>query len=403
MKYIHFVIISTCILLLCITPAAGLKTEAMIHYSEPDVSIGDEIFLEQGYSVKVLDMNSNSGDIWIELYRDGDKVELDDNFAKEDEALEYIRTVIEDEDDDKEVDYFILSIISEGSVKESDGEIYSTIYIEQYLDPVEDFNDYLLMDRDFSLKAGSERRLSGLYTIEASDVDDGEVTFELRFDDRLLKEDEVEEDDYFYYTVYSETGPQTVFLAYLEGLFETDGGTTVFIDHVFLQQDTVSGIADVPESIDINVTSPLGDGLKAGRIAIVDYYLDDSYEEVRILLDGEVLDTRKEVSPGTYKAVTGELDSGIHKVTLMTLDENDDISYYSEEFSVSVNIQDNIGESIAELANSAAEGLGKDNSSANSSSDMSGPLLPSDISNILSLLVSAFVFVVLIWFFKKFL
>ena len=154
MKYIHFVIISVCILLLCVSPASGVRTKAMIHYSEPQVAVQDEIFLEQGYSFKVLDMNSKSGDVWIELYLNGEEVELDDNFAKEDQPLEYIRSIVEDEDDDEdeEIDYFILKITTEGDVDEEDGVVYSTLYIEQYMDPVEDVENYLLLDKSYSLK-----------------------------------------------------------------------------------------------------------------------------------------------------------------------------------------------------------------------------------------------------------
>ncbi|WP_406656433.1 hypothetical protein V7O62_11300 [Methanolobus sp. ZRKC2] len=404
MKYIHFVIICICVVFLCVSPVAGLETKTMIHYSEPDVSVRDEIFLEQGYSLRVLDMNSKSGDVWISLYLNGEEIELDDNFAKEDDSLEYIRSVIvdEDEDDETEIDYFILRITPEGSVKNSDGKLYSTIYIEQYLDPVEDVDDYLILDKSYSLKKGDELELAGLYTIEATDVDDDELSLELRLNGKLLKEDKVEEGEYFHYSVYSDTGPQTIFLANVKGFFETDEGITVFLNHVLLQQDTVSGNTGVPESIDIDVESPVDGGLKAGRVAIINYYLDESYSEVRILIDGEVMDSRNQVSPGTYKAVTGELDAGIHKATLMTIDDDDDASYYSEEFSVSVNIKDNITESIVEFASSAAEGFEKDNSSTNVSSKLPVPSLPSDVSNALSLIVTIGVFIIFIWFFRKF-
>ena len=52
-------------------------------------------------------------------------------------------------------------------------------------------------------------------------MDDDEVTFELRLNGKLLKEDEVEDDEYFYYTVYSDGNPETVFLANVKAFFET--------------------------------------------------------------------------------------------------------------------------------------------------------------------------------------
>ncbi len=395
-------------LILCISPVSGIRSEAMIHYSEPAVSVEDEIFLEQGYSFKVADMNSKSGDILIELYLDGEEIELDDNFAKEDNPLEYVRSIVEDADDDevKEVDYLILRITPEGSVKKSDDGIYSTIYIEQYIDPVEDVDDYLILDKSYSLNDDSELELAGLYTLTSTGVDDGEVSLELRLSGKLVKEDEVEEGDYFYYTVYSSKQPRTIFLANVKAFFETDDSITVFLKHVSLQQNSISGTDsddEYSDGVDINVESPVDGGLKAGRVAIVNYYVDESFPEVRIMVDGELVDSRRYVNPGIYKTVTDELDSGVHKATLMAIGEDDDISYYSEEFSVSVNIKENITESIIEMANSATEGLGNDDGSDNSTV-FSLPSLPSNssISSMLSLIVTAGVFVVFLMFFNKF-
>ncbi|TQD23966.1 hypothetical protein [Methanolobus vulcani] len=416
MKYIHFVIISVCILLLCVSPASGVTTKTMIHYSEPQVTVQDEIFLEQGYSFKVLDMNSKSGDIWIELYLNGDEVELDDNFAREDEPLEYVRSVVEDEDDDEEeVDYFILRITTDGDVDKEDGVVYSTIYVEQYMDPVEDIGDYLLLDKSYSLKTDSELELSGIYTLEATDVDDDEVTLELRLDGKLLKEDEVEADDYFYYTVYSDGNPETLFLANVKAFFESGDEVTVFLNHVSLKQSQSSS-DELPNGLDIDVSSPVDGGLKAGRIAIVSYSLDESFSEVRILVDGEVLDSRHNVSSGVYKAVTDEMDAGIHKATLITINEDDESSYYSEEFSVSVNIKDNITESIVKIANTAASEISNTyNLTTNSSADteessesqdsdvsLSSWTSSTGVSNAFSLIVTAGVFLLFFKFFNKF-
>jgi hypothetical protein len=400
-----------------VSPASGVTTKTLIHYSEPQVTVQDEIFLEQGYSFKVLDMNSKSGDIWIELYLNGEEVELDDNFAREDEPLEYIRSVVEDEDDDEEeVDYFILRITTDGDVDKEDGVVYSTIYVEQYMDPVEDIEDYLLLDKSYSLKTDSEMELSGIYTLEATDVDDDEVTLELRLDGKLLKEDEVEADDYFYYTVYSDGNPETLFLANVKAFFESGDEVTVFINHVSLKQSHSISSDELPDGLDIDVSSPVDGGLKAGRIAIVSYSLDESFSEVRILVDGEVLDSRHNVSSGVYKAVTDEMDAGIHKATLITINEDDESSYYSEEFSVSVNIKDNITESIAKIANTAATEISNTyNLTTNSSADTEESSQSQDsdvsisswtsstgVSNAVSLIVTAGVFLLFFKFFNKF-
>jgi hypothetical protein len=389
---------------MCAFPAAGVSTGAMVHYSEPSLIIQDELFLEQGYSVKVVDMNSKSGDMLIDIYLNGKPVKLEDNLAKKDAPLEYIRSVAEDEDNDKEADHLILRITPKGSVKISGDELHSTIYIEQYLDPVENAGDYLILDKSYTLKSDSGLELAGLYTLEVGDVDEGEVSLRLRLDGRLLKEDEVAAGDYFYYTVYSDDGPRTIFLASVKAFFQTEDSITVFLKHVSLRQGNISGTsAGSSDVIDIEVSSPVDGGLKAGRIAIISYYLNDSFPEVRVLVDGELVDSRKYVNPGTYKAVTDELDAGIYKVTLMLVDNDRNDSYYSEEFSVSANIKEDITGSIMGIASSATENIGKDNSSSNTSSGTFLPSLPStsNISNIVSLIVTAGVFFLFFVFFRK--
>jgi hypothetical protein len=404
MKYIHFVMVCVCLLVLCVSPVSGVETETIIHYSEPAVSVQDKITLEQGYSFKVVDMNSKSGDVMIELYLNGEEIDLGNNFAAEDNPLEYVRSVADD--DDEEVDYFIMRITPKGSVKESDGKYYSIIYIEQYLDPVEDIDEYLILGESYSFKSDSDFKLANSYTLDVAGIEDNELSLELRLNGKLLKEDDVEEGEYFYYTVYSGNQPDTIFLANVKAFIESDDSTTVFLKQVSLKQNSKSvpdkDAAAVPEEIDIDVESPVGGDLKAGSIAIITYGVDEAFTEVRILVDGEFVDSRNDVSKGTYKAVTGEMDAGIHDVMLIMID-GEDFSYYSEDFSVSVNIKDNITESIAGIASSAAESIVRDNSSSNVSFNSSMPSTSgSSISNVISLIVTVGVFVVFFVFYNKF-
>ncbi|MDG6242874.1 MAG: hypothetical protein QCH31_00570 [Methanolobus sp.] len=403
MKYIRFVIIFICLLFMCAFPGAGVSTETMVHYSEPSVTIKDELFLEQGYSVRIVDVSSNTGEMLIDVYLHGKPVKIENNLAKKDVPLEYIRSVVTD--NEKEKDYLILRITPKGSVKRSGGDFYSTVYIEQYLDPVEDVGHYFLLDKSYSLKSGYELDLAGLYTLETGGVDDETVSLRLKYDGKLLKEDEVGYEDYFYYTVYSENGPRTIFLANVKAFFQSDDSTTVFLKHVSLRQEQISEIgAGSGDAVDIEVISPVEGGLKAGHVAIISYILNVPSPEVKVLIDGEIIDSRKYVHPGTYKAVTGELDAGIHNVTLMMLDNDGHFSYYSREFSVSSNIRNNITGSIMGIASSATGSIGEENSSSNKSSVLSLQSLPltSNISNIISLVVTAGVFFVFFVFLKKF-
>jgi len=75
MRYIHFVLVGLCIVLSAfVSPAYGTEANAMIHYSETFVEIQDELALEQGYSIKVLDISPTNGNSWIELYLNGSQI-----------------------------------------------------------------------------------------------------------------------------------------------------------------------------------------------------------------------------------------------------------------------------------------------------------------------------------------
>lgn len=391
---------------MCVSPASALETGPMIHYSEPGVNVQDEVVLEQGYSFKVVDMNSNTGAILIKLYLNSEEIDLDDNFAEEDDPFEYIRSVV-DEDDDEE-DHLILRITPKGSVKNVDGKYYSTLYIEQYLDPVENIDDYLILDEAYSLKSDSDIEFADIYTLEITGIEDDAVSLEFSLNSKVLKEDEVKEGDYFYYTTYSGSQPEAVFLAHVRAFIESGDAVTVFFDEVSLKQIS-SGSKDnddeAPDKIDIRVGSPVGGDLKAGDVAIITYDLNEAFTEVRILVDGEFVDSRKDVSKGSYKAVTDELGAGIHNVMLIMIDD-DKFSYYSEDFSVSVNIKDNITQSISGIASSAVESIINNNNSSNESS-MEAPITTSSssgsgFSSMLSLVITAGVFVVFFIFYNKF-
>ncbi|MEZ5334670.1 MAG: hypothetical protein R2741_05240 [Methanolobus sp.] len=409
MKYIHFVIVLICLLAVGIYPASALETEAMIHYSEPAVNAGDEITLEQGYSMKISDLNSKSGDVMLKLYLNGEEVDLDDNFASDDDPMEYVRTVTDDDDD--EMEYLVLRVTPKGTVKESGGDYYSTIYIEQYLDPVENIDDYLILDESYSFESDRGLELADIYEIEVTGTEDNKLLMELILNDDVVVMDEVGEDEYFYYTTYKGNQPNAVLLARVKAYIEGDDSITVFLDQVSVKQISKSrDDGDVPDDIDIEVASPVAGGLKAGRVAIITYDLDEAFTEVRILVDGEFLDSRNDVSKGSYKAVTDELDAGIHTVMLIMID-GEAFSYYSEDFSVSVNIKDNISGSISEMADSAVDSIsGKANVSVNTTENSSDDVPEesgseksgSGFSNVVSLLVTAGVFVVFFVFYNKF-
>jgi hypothetical protein len=311
MKIIRF---TAALLLVLLTTAlcAAVDEEAPVLYYETEVSIGDVFELQQDYSMEIVDINSNDGDLWIRVSLDGD--EVDNGFCREDDPYEYILE-IEDEDDEDETEEYRIVRVSFIEKDEVDDETISEILIEQFLDPERSDSDFLMVGKGASVKENEEKELENGYVITSDDVDDDAATLILEKDGNILKQEEdLEEGDIFSYTVVDDGKINTIFMAYVKTLFEGTDSNTLILENVALRED--EGI-DSGLSLDISV-----DDISAGDEAIISYTLDEYVSRAEVFLDGELIDRRNEVDAGTYRAVTDELDAGTYEVTVSTVTED---------------------------------------------------------------------------------
>ena len=108
MRNIQYIILTfLAISFLAIPAMATEPDEPIIHYSEMIIEIDTELELAQDYTVHIVDINKNDGDIWVEVLRDGKDLEDGDGLGTEDDPFEYVR-VIEDEEDDEEDEEFLI-------------------------------------------------------------------------------------------------------------------------------------------------------------------------------------------------------------------------------------------------------------------------------------------------------
>jgi hypothetical protein len=309
MKYIRFAIAVICVFtFFCGFASAAEEMEEQIQYAEITVGANDSIVLDQGYSINVIDVNSENGDLFIEVYVNEKKVEQ--GIVKENKPFRYLKT-IEDEDDE-ETDHLIFNVSLQGT-EDKDGETYSEIIIKQYIDPEIAPDDYLMLDDSVSLNIGKETELKEDYTIKATDLDDETVTITLRKNGNIIKETEdIGEGDVFAYTRKNGDRLRTIFMGEIDTIFETTDS-----DHVILKkviQKTDEGIGD---GLEIKIEVP--EKNPANEKAIISYTLDGYADRVEIYVDGDLIDQRKEVDEDTYDAVTDKLSTGEYNIEIKAI------------------------------------------------------------------------------------
>ena len=357
MKYIHFVLVGFCIVLSAfVIPAYGAEVNAMIHYSEKFANPQSELSLEQGYSIKVIDVNPTNGNSMLELYLNGEKVNSDMQFAKENDPFEYIKTVTDD--DDKETDYLTIRITPIEITEEPISVKYKT---EQFLDSQLNAAEYLILDDRMSVKVGTPLELEEDYTIEASDLTDTSVTIGLNKNGYLIKEQELEKGDMFTYTKTVDGKVITIFIAKLDQFFVGTDSEVVFLEQVSQRADII-----VENGAAITVEGADSAKIRDGDIAIIRYTLEnEDISEVKILLDGEQIDSRNGIGTGTYSTITGNLDTGIHEIVINAVAEDGTRSTHTKMFTVESSIASDAAGLAAEAASQAASNLvdkiGEDN------------------------------------------
>ena len=357
MRYIHFVLVSLCIVLSAfVSPAYGAEINAMIHHSETFVEIQDELALEQGYSVKVMDINSENGDSWLELYLNGNKIDTDAYFAKENAPFEYIKTVTDE--DDEENDYLIIRITPIEVIEET---LSVELKFEQFLDPEFEVAEYLILDKSRSIKLGTPLELEEEYTLEASGMEDTSVTLTLSKNGYPVKEEEVEKGDMFTYSKKVNGKVITIFIAKFNDFFVSKDSEMVLLEQV-------SQRADVVVESDVIVTVEGADSAKIrdGDIAIIRYTLEnEDISEVKVLLDGTQIDHRSGITTDTYSIPTETLNAGIHEVVLTTVANGGTMSTHTKAFTVEASIASEAAGLAAEVASEAASDIvgkiGEDN------------------------------------------
>ncbi|WP_440952888.1 S-layer protein domain-containing protein [Methanococcoides sp. FTZ1] len=332
MKYIHFVLIAIFAMLFAATPAASLDpTKPIIHYSESVVEIGTELSLAQGYTLKIVDINEDNEDVWVEVRHNGKLVKDGEGTGKENDPFEYILT-IEAEDDDEEDDEYLIFRITPKELITSGKDTATRIRIEQFRDPTRDIDDFLIYDRSDSVDIGDEMDLEEGYTLTASDLDTDEqtITVTLKKNDHVVREvKDMEAGDIFSYYKNVDGETRTIVIAKVYDFFESTDTHILFLKEISQREDV-----EVETNVDISVEGLAGNIVREDEKAIIYYDLEDDAAKVTIYVDDDMIDVRYDVDDGLYASVTDELDRGTHEILIETVSTDGSVSSKEASFRV---------------------------------------------------------------------
>ena len=233
------------------------EEKAMIYYSEETLTAGDTVHLEQGYSFKLIDASEDSGDILVQVYYKDEEIEIGDSFGDEDDPFEYMIPIEErDGDEEEETDYVVIRIRPVDFDDKDDG-IHVEVEIEQFLDPEQEDDDFLLLDTSKSVKVGESLSLEEGYTLDASDMEDDSVVLELSRNGKSLKKEELEIDDIFSYSKSVDDNVRTIFIARVSKFFESSASSTVILKDVTQRPDMEEDHTEEVSENESNKTEPL--------------------------------------------------------------------------------------------------------------------------------------------------
>ncbi len=317
------------------------------------MEIQDELALEQGYSVKVIDINSENGDSWLELYLNGNRIDTDVYFAKQSAPFEYIKTMTDG--DDEEIEYLIIRITPIGVMEEP---LSTELKVEQFLDPEFDAAEYLILDKTKSIRVGTPLELEEEHTLEASGLEDTSVTLTLSKNGYPIKEEEVEKGDMFTYSKTVDGKVITIFIAKFDDVFVGTDSEVIFLEQVSQRANII-----IESDATITVEGANSTKLRAGDIAIISYTIEnEDISEVKVLLDGKQIDHRSGISTGTtYSTVNKTSNAGIHEVVLTTVASDGTMSTHTKTFTVEASIASEAAGLAAEVASDMVGKISKDN------------------------------------------
>jgi hypothetical protein len=224
-------------------PAAAVENKTKIHTEETVFTIGEQYEFFQGYSINITQPSPTGNKISMEILVDG-KIVKEDIVVNKENIFQY---TIEYKEDEDEI-YVIFDIILE--------KIYfddwaARLNITQYVDPSRSTSEFIIFDEDYTLEKNTFFPLKEDYKLMLNQMDSDYAFIELYRQGVMVKEQEMEINDTFDYSVTVDEREYLIITFDLKTIFKGTSRNVVEINHVY-QFETPSDIDPVETDTEVD-------------------------------------------------------------------------------------------------------------------------------------------------------
>ena len=226
-------------------PAVAVENKTKIHTEETVFTIGEQYKFFQGYSINITQPSPTGNKISMEILAD-DKIVKEDIVVNKENIFQY--TIEYKEDGDEDEIYVIFDIILE--------KIYfddwaARLNITQYVDPSRSTSEFIIFNEDYTLEKNTFFSLKEDYKLILNQMDSDYAFIELYRQGVMVKEQEMEINDTFDYSVTVDEREYLIITFDLKTIFKGTSRNVVEINHVY-QFETPSDVDPVETDTEVD-------------------------------------------------------------------------------------------------------------------------------------------------------
>lgn len=210
-------------------PAVAVENKTKIHTEETVFAIGEQYDFFQGYSIKITESSPTGNKISMEILAD-DKIVKENIVVDKENIFQYTIEYKEDKDEEEKEIYVIFDIILE---KVYIDDLTARLNITQYVDPSRSTSEFIIFDREYTLKKNTFIPLKEDYNLMLNNMDSDYAFIELYREGVMVKEQEMEINDTFDYSVTVSEREYLIITFDLKTIFEGTSRDVVEINHVY--------------------------------------------------------------------------------------------------------------------------------------------------------------------------
>lgn len=210
-------------------PAAAVENKTKIHTEETVFTIDEQYDFFQGYSIKIIEPSPTGDKIAMEILADG-KIVKENIVIDKENIFQYTIEYKEDDDEEEEEIYVIFDIILE---KVYIDDWAARLNITQYVDPSRSTSEFIIFDEDYTLEKNTFFSLKEDYKLILNQMDSDYAFIELYRQGVMVKEQEMEINDTFDYSVTVNEREYLIITFDLKTIFEGTSRNVVEINHVY--------------------------------------------------------------------------------------------------------------------------------------------------------------------------